>query len=145
VTPTFIYKALCGKPLPLEGAGETTRDFIFVDDIVRGLWACAERGEPGDVYNLASGVETSIATLAATINALTGNPAPVTALPRRDWDRSGHRFGSPAKSRERLGFEARVPLEDGLRRTVAWTREHLELIEACIARHRDRMAATVPA
>lgn len=139
VTPTFIYKALKHESLPLEGAGDASRDFIFVEDVVRGLWACAERGEPGGVYNLASGVETSVAVLAATINRLTDNPTPVTLLPRRNWDRSGRRFGSTQKSRDALGFQASVALEDGLRRTVSWTRAHLGQIDSCIARHREDM------
>src|SRR3954463_12012408 len=60
VTPTFIYRALKGLPLMLDNGGRASRDFIFVGDIVAGLIACAERGEAGDVYNLASGVETEI-------------------------------------------------------------------------------------
>lgn len=139
VTPTFIYKALHRQSLPLEGGGESTRDFIFVEDIVRGLWACAERGEAGDVYNLASGVETSIGDLAAAINRLTGNDADVTRLPRRGWDRSGRRFGSTAKSREKLGFEASVALDAGLRATIEWTRQHLGVITDCIERHREHL------
>ncbi len=141
VTPTFVYKALRGESLPLEGEGETTRDFIYVDDLVEGLVLCALRGEAGEVYNLASGAEISIRDLADRINRLTENPTPPTLLPRRSWDRSGRRFGSTVKSREILGFEARVDHEEGLRRTVDWTRAHLGLIEACIASHEANMAA----
>ena len=61
VTPTFIYKAIKGIRIPLENEGIATRDFIFVEDICRGLMLCALRGDAGDVYNLGSGVETSIA------------------------------------------------------------------------------------
>src|SRR5947208_9648926 len=60
VTPTFVYRALKELPLELDNEGRASRDFIFVGDIVAGLLACAERGAPGDVYNLASGVETQI-------------------------------------------------------------------------------------
>jgi UDP-glucose 4-epimerase len=140
VTPTFIYKSLKHEPLPLEAAGRATRDFVFVEDIARGLMACAVHGESGDVYNLASGVETSIADLAGLINEITRNPVRAVALPGRDWDRSGRRFGSPAKAAASLHFRVEVPLQDGLRRTVLWTRDHLSDIEACIARHRDAVA-----
>ncbi|MCC6146929.1 MAG: NAD-dependent epimerase/dehydratase family protein [Anaerolineaceae bacterium] len=139
VTPTFIYKALKGEPLPLEGEGLTSRDFIFVEDIVRGLLACAENGAPGDAYNLASGIETSIRQLADTINELTGNPAPLRLLPRRTWDHSGRRFGSTKKSKEKLGFAAQVSLRQGLERTVDWTRQNLKLIESCIQKHASHM------
>jgi nucleoside-diphosphate-sugar epimerase len=139
VTPTFVYRALKQLPLPVEGSGTAGRDFIFVDDIARGLLRCALAGRPGDVYNLASGVETSIAGLAALVNELTGNPAGIDMRPARPWDRSGRRFGSTAKAREQLGFETAVGLREGLGRTVAWTRENLPRIEACIARHEENL------
>jgi UDP-glucose 4-epimerase len=140
VTPVFVYRALKGMPLQLENEGRASRDFIYVGDIVDGLLRCATTGEPGGVYNLASGVETSIRELAETINRRAGNDAGVELLPARDWDRSGHRFGSTDKARRELGFEARVPLEDGLTRTIDWMREHMGLIDACIDRHADQLA-----
>jgi len=135
VIPTFIWKALYREPLPVENGGVATRDFIYVDDIVDGLLACALRGEPGDVYNLASGVETSILDLANLINELTDNPTRVAMAPARDWDRSGRRFGDPQKARERLGFAASVPLRDGLARTIEWTRTNRARIGAAMLRH----------
>ncbi|RNC66002.1 MAG: NAD-dependent epimerase/dehydratase family protein [Desulfuromonadales bacterium] len=135
VTPTFIYKALAGESLPLEGGGEASRDFIFVEDIVEGLVGCASKGKPGDVYNLASGRETSILQLAKTINDLTGNTAPLKILERRDWDHSGKRFGSTAKSARELGFTARTSFEEGLKATVTWTKQNISTIEACINKH----------
>jgi len=135
VIPTFIYKALRKEALPLEDEGRPTRDFIYVDDIVRGLMLCAERGSFGDVYNLASGLETPVKRLAEMINVLTGNPTPVWLLPRREWDRSGRRFGSIVKAKEKLGFMAEIPLMEGLTRTIAWTRDNLAFIEKTIVKH----------
>jgi nucleoside-diphosphate-sugar epimerase len=135
VTPTFIFKALQKKALPLENGGVATRDFIYVEDIVSGLLLCAEKGIPGEVYNLASGRETSIRDLAESINRLTGNPTPANILPARKWDRSGRRFGCTKKSKEFLGFEACVQLEEGLKRTIEWTREHLASIQKTIDKH----------
>ena len=145
VVPTFIYRSIKSEPLPLEGGGRAGRDFIFVDDVVEGLLRCAMRGEPGDVYNLASGIETSIADLAAAIDTLTGSRAVPRILPGRDWDRSGRRLGDPTKARARLGFEAKISLESGLARTVSWTRANLSRIERCIARHAAHLHATEPA
>jgi len=139
VTPTFIYRAINKMPLIIENGGIATRDFIYVEDIVRGLMLCATKGIPGEVYNLASGVETSIASLANLINELTGNHAPMELGPQRDWDRSGKRFGSTEKAARELGFEARVSLKEGLVATIKWTREHLALIESCIDKHRKHM------
>jgi UDP-glucose 4-epimerase len=141
VTPTFVYKALKHEALPVENGGIATRDLIYSEDMARGLEACALRGRAGEIYNLASGVETSIRELAETINELTGNPTPIALAPAREWDHSGQRYGDPAKARRELGFTAEVGLRDGLERTIAWTREHLDRIEACMARHADRMAA----
>jgi len=139
VIPTFIFRGLKQLPLKLDDGGLASRDFIYVDDIVRGLQLCAERGAPGDVFNLASGVESSILDLARLVNQLTGNPVPVETLPRREWDHSGKRFGSTGKSRRSLGFEARVSLKNGLEQTIAWTRRNLSWIEECVRKHRAFM------
>lgn len=135
VTPTFVYKALKGDPLPVENGGIATRDFIYVEDVARGLMRCALAGTPGGVYNLASGTETSIRALAELINEATGNEAPIDLRPPRPWDHSGQRYGSVDKARDELGFAARTSLRDGIEETVGWTRERLDLIDACIARH----------
>jgi UDP-glucose 4-epimerase len=141
VVPTFIYKSLQGQPLPLENGGNGSRDFIYVDDICRGLMLAALRGGPGEVYNLASGVETTIGRLAETINRLTGNPAPCQMLPRRPWDHSVHRFGSPVKAARDLGFQTGIDVDEGLRRTVDWTRENLIRIETTMAKHQAHLRA----
>lgn len=141
VTPTFVYRAIVGLPLVLENGGRSSRDFIYVDDIVDGLLRCAVRGQDGEAYNLASGVETTIRELADTISACLPRPAPIEIAPRRTWDHSGNRLGSTVKARNRLGFRAKVTLDDGIRRTVAWTQQNLPMIEASIRRHRRRLAA----
>ncbi len=139
VTPTFIYKSLKHEALPVDNGGAGTRDFIFVDDICRGLIACAERGEAGDVYNLASGGEVSILDLANSINRITGNPTPIAFKPRRDWDKSGRRYGDPSKSEKSLGFKVHVSFEDGLKRTIEWTKQNLDFIESVMHKHDARM------
>lgn len=141
VTPTFVYRALHGMPLLLHHGGEVSRDFIYVDDIVEGLLRCAGRGEPGGVYNLSAGVETTIRELAETIAAVIGDEVELVDVPGRPWDRSGRRFGDPSKAKAELGFEAQVGLRDGIERTVAWTVQHLDRIEAAIERHRERLDA----
>ncbi|MES2984398.1 MAG: NAD-dependent epimerase/dehydratase family protein [Pseudomonadota bacterium] len=139
VTPTFIWRALNHEALPLDNGGQTSRDFIFVEDMARGLMACALRGEPGEVYNLATGKETSILELATLINTLTANPTPPDLKPARDWDRSGKRFASTDKAREQLGFTAQVSIEEGLKRTVEWTNANAEMIAKAMAQHDDKM------
>jgi UDP-glucose 4-epimerase len=135
VTPTFVYRALKGLPLELDNGGVASRDFIYVGDIARGLFACAERGAAGGVYNLASGDETTIRELAELVVELAESSSTLDVRPPRDWDRSGRRFGSTEKAARELGFRAETPLDEGLRRTIAWTRDTLDFIDACIARH----------
>jgi len=141
VTPTFIYRALKGMPLIVENGGIATRDFIFVTDICRGLMALAIQGTPGDVYNLASGDETTVAELASLINELAENPVPVQIGEKRWWDRSGKRYGCPCKARTELGFAAEVQLRDGLQQTVDWTRANMVRIDRAIAKHAEKMEA----
>lgn len=140
VTPTFVYRALKGWPITLENEGLSSRDFIFVDDIVRGLMLCATRGEIGEVYNLASGAETTIRRLADEINRWIDPPTELVLAGRRPWDHSGNRLGSTDKARAILGFEAAVSLGDGIRRTVEWTRANMPVIDAAVAQHREHVA-----
>jgi nucleoside-diphosphate-sugar epimerase len=137
VTPTFIWKALHGQPLPVENDGMASRDFIYVDDIVRGLAACALRGRAGEAYNLATGVEVTIRELAETVNEITGNTMPIDLKPARSWDRSGRRYGDPSKARDNLGFTATVPHREGLLRTVEWTRTNKNMIRRCMLQHAE--------
>lgn len=139
VTPTFIYRAIKQMPLIVENEGLATRDFIYVDDIVRGLILCAMAGGSGEVYNLASGLETSILKLAKLINELTNNPIPIRFGPKRNWDKSGRRFGSTEKARRELRFQAQVDLHEGLTKTIAWTQQHWSAIDACIKKHEFHM------
>lgn len=140
VTPTFIWRSLNGEALPLDNGGNASRDFIFVEDMARGLMACALKGEVGGVYNLATGRETSILELATLINEFTGNKTPLALRPARDWDRSGKRFASTDKSERELGFTAQVDVREGIRRTVEWTKANVDLIQRSIAMHNKMMA-----
>ncbi len=136
VIPSFIYRALKKQPLQIHGKGESTRDFIHVEDIVEGLLRCAwTTGIEGDVFNLACGVEVSILELAQIINELTDNPAGIEFIPTRKWDRSVNRVGSTEKSSKRLGFEAKIALREGLVHTIAWTQNNLDGIQRCIQQH----------
>jgi UDP-glucose 4-epimerase len=136
VTPTFIWKALNNMPLSLDNAGETTRDFIYVEDIVDGLILCALNGTPGGVYNLASGVETKIRTLAESIINILNSKSELELKPQRDWDNSGRRFGDPTKSENEIGFKCKYDLKNGLNKTINWTLDNKHLIEKCINNHK---------
>ena len=139
VVPTFIFRALSGQELLLENEGKNSRDFIYVDDLVEGLIQCALKGKTGGVYNLASGVESTIRELAETIIRVSGSNSDLKLLPARSWDRSGRRFGSTEKSESELGFLATTSLEEGIQRTIDWTNRNIEMIDRTIEKHRHRL------
>lgn len=123
VIPNFLKLAMAGEPLPITGTGEETRDFNFVADTVAGILAAMETSTtPGDVFNLASGRETTIRALAEAINDITANRAGLALKPRRGWDHVLTRRGDVAKAEARLGYRPRVELREGLERTHAWLR-----------------------
>jgi len=135
VIPTFVYKALTGQKLPLENEGIATRDFIYVGDICSGLIACALKGNPGGVYNLGSGKETSILKLAELIVEISGSNSKFEYLPKRGWDNSGKRYAAIKKAEKELGFKAETSIEKGLRITIEWTKSNLDHIQQCMKRY----------
>ena len=135
VIPTFIWKCLHGEPIILFNGGDATRDFIFAEDMARGLMLCALKGEQKGIYNLATGVESRISELAKIVNSLCGSKSEIILKPARSWDNSGKRFASVKKARAFIGFEAEVDLQKGLEMTVHWTKENYDLISAAIRKH----------
>ena len=106
----------------LWGTGEPSREFLYVDDAARGLLLCAEHLDISDPINLGVGRETKIRDLADAIKSASGFEGQVV------WDSSRpdgqmERGLDVSKARELVGFEAEVPLERGIERTVAWWRE----------------------
>lgn len=140
VVPTFIFRALSGENLLIEGDGRMSRDFIFVDDVVSGLIACALKGTPGEAYNLASGMETTIKALAELIVDVANSRSEIVFGSPRVWDSSARRFGSTHKSLESIGFRASIDLSSGLGRTFEWTKLNESSIRSCISRHSHFMA-----
>ena len=135
VMPTFIWKALHKEALPLENGGEASRDFVFVQDLVDGLCRAALSGEPGEVYNLASGQQTRIHELAGLINELSGNETPVELKPARNWDRPACASARPRKQGARSGSRRRRRSVTVSPRPWPGPRTIQGLIGRCIARH----------
>jgi GDP-L-fucose synthase len=101
----------------LWGTGNPSREFLYVDDAARALLLAAERLNTSDPVNVGTGQETKIADLAAMIQGITGYGGEVV------WDTSRPdgqptRYLDVTRARELMGFEAEVPLDEGLRRTV---------------------------
>jgi UDP-glucose 4-epimerase len=120
VIPVFIRRLLEGQELVVYGDGTQTRDFVFVTDLADGLVRAAEAdGVGGELFQLASGVETSVNTLVSLLAEVAGREPAV----RREPPRPGEilrNYSVIEKARGRLGYAPAVALEDGVRRTYEW-------------------------
>lgn len=122
--PLFITNALEDKPLPLYGDGRQIRDWIHVEDHARALLQVLEKGRIGETYNVSAQSEQTNLHMAQWVLSLMGKPP---ALLRYVNDRPGHdrRYGlDPSKLRGELGWQPRIPLDEGLRATIEWYRAH---------------------
>ena len=111
-----------GEPPLILGDGSTTMDFVYIEDVARSNIVALQSAVTDDVFNVASGVETSLNDLAAALLRVMGSDLAPIYGPERSVNPVSRRLADTAKARDVLGFEARVPLEDGLRRLVAWWR-----------------------
>ena len=127
--PLVTLNALEGKPIPVYGAGENVRDWLYVDDHARALQAIAEGGAPGQSYNVGGASERRNIDVVRTICALVDELAPNAArggcenLIAFVADRPGHdlRYAIDARKIEReLGWTPRETFDSGLRKTVQW-------------------------
>ena len=131
VIPNFIYWAMKGKPLPITGNGEATRDFTYVGDIVDGLMrAGVMESAIGEEFNLASGAETRIIDLAHQINRIIGNGAGIQFAEKRKWDTKSRLLASVDKARHLIGYNPNTSFEKGLDETIRWFAENWDRIDA---------------
>jgi dTDP-glucose 4,6-dehydratase len=126
--PLMILKAIRGEALPVYGSGANVRDWLYVDDHARALRLVAERGAPGETYNVGGGNERRnidvVRAVCALVDELRPDPAGahdrlITFVP----DRPGHdlRYAIDAsRIRRELGWEPSSAFTTGLRRTVSW-------------------------
>jgi GDP-L-fucose synthase len=104
------------------GTGSASREFLYVEDAARGIALAAEKYDAPDPVNLGAGFEITIRDLAEKIGQLTG----YTGRVRWDATKPGgqpRRRLDTAKARELFGFQAAMPFEEGLKRTIAWWRQ----------------------
>jgi nucleoside-diphosphate-sugar epimerase len=120
VTPTFIWKALNREALPVENGGIATRDFIFVEDIARANLLAMKSEVSDEVFNVASGVETSLSGLAEALLHVMGSDLKPEFGPARKVNPVPRRLADTAKAARLLGFCSQISLEEGLRRLVDW-------------------------
>lgn len=130
VIPAIITQALVQDEMRL-GNLDTTRDFTYVSDTVRGFILAAEApGVEGGVFNLGTGREIRIGELAAEIIRLAGRPVSIVQDPERlrpEPSEVLRLLSDNSLAGKRLGWQPECSLERGLEQTIAWVREHLDL------------------
>ena len=118
--PLMIANAMNDEPLPVYGDGRNVRDWIYVDDHCRAIWAVYERGQSGQAYNIgARNEQENISVVKAILDAL-DKPHDLIKFVT---DRLGHdrRYAiDPSKVESELGWTPRVSWQDGLAATIAW-------------------------
>ncbi len=122
----FVRRIAEGEPIVVFGDGSQERDFTYVDDIARGTVA-ALRPLGYEVVNLGGDRPVKLSAIIEQISALLGRPAEIDR-------RAAHPADVPAtwadvtKARQLIGWSPQVPIEEGLRRSVAWYRENREFV-----------------
>jgi UDP-glucose 4-epimerase len=127
VVNRMIHQAMAGRALTVYGDGRQQRDYVYVDDAVAALLCMGESpASTGRIYNVGSGVGTPLVDMARSISAIAGGgPVELVAWPPLDQQiETGDFVADITRIRRELGWQPRVALADGLRRTVAFYRTH---------------------
>ena len=120
VVSNFIVQALRGEPLTVYGDGSQTRSFCYVDDLIEGIMRLFERGS-AEPTNIGNPHEFTVRQLAQRVLALTGSKSTIVERPL-PVDDPQVRQPDITRARETLGWEPRVALDEGLRRTIEYFR-----------------------
>jgi dTDP-glucose 4,6-dehydratase len=126
--PLMISNAMEDKPLPIYGDGMQIRDWLFVEDHCRAIWAALNHGKVGEIYNIGGSRALPNREVVELILAQLGKPA---SLMTTVTDRPGHdrRYAITTEKIEKAtGWHAEVPFEQGLRQTIDWYERNSEWI-----------------
>lgn len=134
VMAQFIRQAFLGEPLTVHGEGRQVRCFTYVTDTVWGMVKASEIKEAeGQIFNLGNPCPISMLELAQLVKKVTHTESPISHVPYRDYyglsyEDTPVRIPDITKARKILGFEPKILLEEGLRRTVNWCRENYKSV-----------------
>jgi UDP-glucose 4-epimerase len=118
----WMERIAAGSAPLILGDGSQTMDFVYIGDVARANLLAAEADVSDEVFNIASGVETSLLELAQQLLEVMDSDLPVEHGPERAVNKVPRRLSDTRLARERMGFQAEVDLEEGLRRLVDWWR-----------------------
>ncbi|RLF83592.1 hypothetical protein DRN44_00585 [Thermococci archaeon] len=123
VIPTFYRQAIHNKSITIYGDGTDTRDYTYIEDIVWGLWLAKDL-PAGETINLATGKTTTTLRIAEIIKELTGSSSEIVFVeyPKK-FGGIKHQVGSYEKAKKLIGWEPKVDLVGGIKRTISWLEE----------------------
>ena len=124
VVSKFLKDILATGQITIDGDGKQTRDLVYVEDLCRAILLALESSYAGEVFQIATGVETSILELAVLVQEVVGRDVGIRQGPPRQGD-IRQNYSGIAKARKLLGWEPRVGLSAGLRATWEWYRRNL--------------------
>jgi dTDP-glucose 4,6-dehydratase len=127
VIPRFMLQALADEPLTVHGDGSASRDWLYVDDDAEAIEAVIDAeldAVAGEVINVATGEDVPVSRIADLVLDLLGKPSMLKEFVDERPGQVRRHLGSTAKAERLLGWRARTPLEEGLRRTVEWYRDN---------------------
>jgi dTDP-glucose 4,6-dehydratase len=119
VVPAFISQALRGEPLTVFGDGKQTRSFCYVSDLIDGIYKLSVSEQSGPI-NVGNPIERTMLQFAQEILKATGSDSQITYVPLPTADDPKQRRPDITKAQTLLGWEPRIPLEEGLKDTIAY-------------------------
>lgn len=128
IVPNFIKQALQGEPITVYDEGTRTRSLCYVSDLVEGIMRVMfTQGTKGEIFNLGNPEEHTVGEYAEIIKRLADSNSEIVHVPNISKDDPSRRKPDITKARERLGWEPKVGLEEGLSRTIEWFRRKLHV------------------
>jgi UDP-glucose 4-epimerase len=124
----WMERIEAGKPPVILGDGSQSMDFVHVDDVARANVLSLQSDIAGDVFNVASGTETTLCDLAATLLRVMDSKLQPEYGPERTVNPVSRRLADAGKAERLLGFKARIGLDQGLNRLVEWWRSQQEAV-----------------
>jgi len=120
IMPTFYFEAIRNKPITVYGDGSDTRDYVYIEDIVRGLWL-ARKLSAGEVINLATGKATTNLEVARLIKEIVGSQSEIVFV---DYPKAfggiKNQVGSYEKAECLIGWKPEISLREGVKKTIDW-------------------------
>lgn len=127
----WMERIAAGQPPLIFGDGKQTMDFVYIEDIARANILAAQADVTDEVFNIASGVESSLNELACSLAKVMGSNLQPEYGSERKVNPVQRRLADTSKAKKLLDFEAQISLEEGLRRLVKWWSEEKQTKEMC--------------